>query len=122
MNLGKFDDALQSLERGLAQLPPGPGQLRSTGLMNIGAIHSFQGDYSAALDYDRRALAIARRRHDSFQEFMLLSNQGGDKFDSGYWNGALEDMQEALRLAEKLGSERLVARANAELSALCTDG
>jgi ATP/maltotriose-dependent transcriptional regulator MalT len=119
MTLGHYDEALVVLEQGLAQLPKGPSQRRSEALKNLGAVYSSKGDIDRAKWVATQALVISRQLHDSFQETFILSNLGIDKYISGDWSSALKDFQQALRLAERIGSAEQKTMLNLNLGAAC---
>jgi ATP/maltotriose-dependent transcriptional regulator MalT/transcriptional regulator with XRE-family HTH domain len=117
MTLGNYDEALGALKEGLAHLPEGPSRRRGEALKNLGAVYSAQGDISRAKWVARQALEVSRQLHDSFQETFILSNLGIDKYISGDWVSAMEDFQQALRLAERIGSVEQKTMLNLNLGA-----
>jgi tetratricopeptide (TPR) repeat protein len=121
MHLGNYTDAQDALNHGLALLSGGPSQLRSTALMNLGAVQFFQGRIQSAIEYALQGLEISRQLYDHFQSASILSNLGAYKFAAGDWHGALADFQEALALAERLGSKTIKASAEGNLGVACTN-
>jgi tetratricopeptide (TPR) repeat protein len=121
MNLGNYTEAQDALNRGLALLSGGPSQLRSTTLMNLGAVQFFQGRIQPATECALQGLEISRQLHDHFQGASILSNLGAYRFAAGDWHGALADFQEALTLAERLGSKTIRATAEGNLGVAYTN-
>ncbi|MEZ4662258.1 MAG: tetratricopeptide repeat protein [Caldilineaceae bacterium] len=115
--LGRYDEARAALESGLAQLTPGPSQLRAVALTNLGSVHFFQGHLAPALAFQQQALAISQQLHDQIRSVNILSNLAINKFCRGEWAAAIADFKEALRLAEALGSAQLQAEVTINLGA-----
>ena len=117
MYLGEYDDALNSLEIGLRNLPPGPSQLRSMALMNLGSVHFYRGQIQEALASHGQALVMSHALSDSFQTVNVLIGMGISKFSAGQWDDAIADFKEALTLADTLGSGQLQAFVGVNLGA-----
>jgi tetratricopeptide (TPR) repeat protein len=117
MHLGHYPDAQSALEQGLARLPQVPGQLRSSALMTLGMVYFFQGDVERARAHTVQALDMSQQLQDHFQTASILRNMGPIKYAAGDWQGAISDMQHALVLAERLGSEQLKAGLEVNLGA-----
>ena len=103
-DVGDLAAALRSLERGLSLLPEGPSRLRATALLGLGNIHASQGDIQQAGEYTSQALEISEHLHDYFRMAAIWHNQGIDYEIVGHWDQAVAKYQEALALAERLGS------------------
>ncbi|MEZ4713529.1 MAG: tetratricopeptide repeat protein [Caldilineaceae bacterium] len=115
--LGRYEAARAALENGLAQLAPGPSQLRSAALTNLGSVHFFQGDLARARQLYEQALAMSQQLHDRLRSVNNLSNLAINKFCQGHWRDAIVDWQAALTLAESLGSAKLQAEVTVNLGA-----
>jgi tetratricopeptide (TPR) repeat protein len=106
MQLGQYAKASASVDRGLNLLPPGPSQLRGFALLQLGSIHSEQGNSTLGQEYTRRALEMSRQLHDDFLTLRALTNQAVDRSDSGQWQEAIADLQQALILVERVGDAK----------------
>ena len=115
MYLGRYEDALRSLEQGLATLPESATQQRGIALMNLGGVHFFRGELSTALQFQQEALTINRRLHDRFGMVNTLIGLGVNKICSGLWQEAIADFQSALSIAQELGSAQLEAEVSVNL-------
>ena len=73
-------------------------------LSNLGTAHAWSGDAEASSRYTGQALELSRQLLDFYGLSSILGNIAIDKEVSGDWTGADADYQEALRLAEQLGS------------------
>jgi len=102
--VGDFDQALISLNTGLALLPTSPSQLRARALVDLSNIYSAQGDIAQGNVYAQQALKISHELHDDYLILAIRHNQGIDKETAGQWQAAIVDHQAALALAEQLGS------------------
>lgn len=112
MFTGRFDEAREALERGLAALPPGPSQWRASALENLGAVAVMsRGDVAAAFELAEQALTVSEELEDSFRIARLKSMMGGLKQMSDDWPAARHFLEEAVAIAERLGNQRIVAQA-----------
>jgi tetratricopeptide (TPR) repeat protein len=104
IGLAEYDAAIASLQHALSLLPDTATQLRTNVLINLGTAYGSVGDTERSSHYTAQALAISRQLNDLYSLVGILSNIGIDKEISGDWAGAGADYQEALQLAEHLGS------------------
>jgi tetratricopeptide (TPR) repeat protein len=118
MMLGNYEQAQGAVENGLKLLPPGPSQLRVFGLAQLGSIYSNQGHTRRSMEFTVQALTISRQLHDNFWIVGLLINLAIDKLYIGEWQEALDNFQQGLALAERLGSHKLRAFLEANLGEL----
>ncbi|MEM7028412.1 MAG: protein kinase [Chloroflexota bacterium] len=115
INMGNFDLALDALKAGYRRIPETSGQLKILALRDLGVVHFFLGDLDQAIQYTRRALEISERQYDHFQTVDLLNNLSAFRFTACHWSEAIEGWQQALTLAEHLGSVIQVASAEGNL-------
>ncbi|MEM7115375.1 MAG: AAA family ATPase [Chloroflexota bacterium] len=108
LNLGAFDAAKAELERGLSLLPPEAMQLRSQAWREMGAVHFHHGQYEQAKEATYRAIEMSERLRDWLQMSYLLSNLAVFKFLTADWRGAIQDWEQALQLAEHVGSQEQI--------------
>jgi tetratricopeptide (TPR) repeat protein len=97
---GLASDASHEVERGLA-LGEGPGQVML--LLGAGMVATAQGHLALALQWNRRALAVAVTQGERSVEIRargLLANAEGRL---GQWENAAATMREALAAATELG-------------------
>ena len=106
MQLGRYAEASTSVNQGMNLLPPGPSQLRSFALLQLGSIHSEQEDSALGSEYTRRSLEMSRLLHDDFLVLRGLTNQAIDKFGAEQWQEALVDLQQAITVAERIGDRK----------------
>lgn len=112
MFTGRFDEAREALERGLAALLPGPSQWRASALENLGAVAVMaRGDVAGAYELAEQALAVSRELEDSFRIARIKSMLGSLKQMSDDWPAARHFLEEAVAIAERLGNQRIVAQA-----------
>jgi tetratricopeptide (TPR) repeat protein len=104
MALGDYDAALAAAKAAIEQLPPEEEALLAYNYNNLGAIHSYQGNFHEAARYYALSLEIDRRLHDDLHVLAVLNNMGIDKEIAGDWDGAAADYREALHLAHQLES------------------
>lgn len=118
VGLADYEAAIGDLQQALSLLPETPSQLRATVLNNLGAAYAWSGDADQSSRYTAQALELSTQLHDLYGLVATLSNIGIDKEIGGDWAGAGADYQEALRLAEELGSLGEQARIHALLGTL----
>lgn len=112
MFTGRFDEAREALERGLAGLPPGPNQWRASALENLGAVAVMsRGDVVAAFDLVEQSLMVSEELEDSFRIARLKSMMGGLRQMSDDWPSAQKYLEEAVEIAEHLGNRKILAQA-----------
>ncbi len=104
VGLAEYDAAIASLEQALSLLPATISQLRANVLGNLSTAHAWSGNTAASSRYAGQALELSRQLHDLYGLSSLLSNSAIDKEIAGDWTNAAADYQEALKLAEQLGS------------------
>jgi tetratricopeptide (TPR) repeat protein len=108
--LGRYDEALESLDAGLnifRRIGDLSGQARS--LNSIGVIHHRQGRYPKALRCHREALAIHREIGDRNGQARSLNNLGVSYQRQARFARAQECYQECLALFQELGDRRIQA-------------
>jgi DNA-binding SARP family transcriptional activator/tetratricopeptide (TPR) repeat protein len=108
--LGRYDEALESLDAGLTifrRIGDLSGQARS--LNSIGVIHHRQGRYPKALRRHQEALAIHRRLGDRNGAARSLNNLGVSYQRQARFARAQECYQECLALFQELGDRRIEA-------------
>jgi tetratricopeptide (TPR) repeat protein len=108
------------VEKGLALLPPTPGYLRVSAFTNLGLVHYYKGELAPAVDHTEQSLAVSRQLQDHYRSILTLGNLCVFKFIAGDWPGALADSQQALALAEQLGSSLERTRLNVNLGVMYT--
>lgn len=118
VGLVEYDAAIASLQQALYLLPDAPSQLRANVLINLGTAYAWSGDVSQGSWYTTQALEISRQLHDLYGVLGIISNIGIDKEIGGNWAGAGADYQEALEMAEHLGSLSEQARIHGLLGTL----
>lgn len=79
--------------------------------LNPIAVLTIQADPPAAIEHFRRAIAAARRVGDVFQLIRLTTNAGTVLESQGRYEAALEQQDEAVRLAELIGWANALAAA-----------
>lgn len=109
--MGRNDEALTELERGLAQLPEGPSRLRVTALGNLGNIYGVRGEVERSLSHYQMVSAIAEQLGDYWLLTENWINLGIELDMRGRWPDAQRHFQQALAQAERLGSLNQQARA-----------
>jgi tetratricopeptide (TPR) repeat protein len=122
--LEQFEQAKATLETGLALLGPEPSQLRVTALENLGVVTAdYLGDLETAITLTKEALASNEPLYDRFKEAELLSTLGAHKHQANDWPGAMVLFEQAHRLAQHLGNDKMTAMTEANLgSALLSCG
>jgi len=110
--------AIAALEQALALLPATLHQLRAHVLLNLGTACAWSGDGARGQQYTAQALAASTALHDTYSVLGIVSNMGIDKEISGDWAGAGADYQDALALAEQVGSLTEQARIHSLLGTL----
>ena len=114
----EYQGAIAALHQALSLLPETPGQLRANVLNNLGVACGWAGDTAQGSRYTAQALEISRALHDTYSVLSIVSNIGVDKEVAGDWTGAASDYQQALALAEQLGSRTAQARTHNLLATL----
>ncbi|MBI5648996.1 MAG: tetratricopeptide repeat protein [Chloroflexi bacterium] len=116
--MGKFDQAVNTLEQGLGLLPVEPSQVRAGVYINLGTVYGSQGRMEKAIKCLQRGLEISLRLNDYFQLLIIQSNLGIAKKNIGDWQGAVSNFEEALVLSEQLGNIQEQARIKNSLGLL----
>ena len=119
MFLWNYSQALKMLELGLAHLPEGDSQLRVTALENLGVIYFERGDVEPGLAITLQALEMSQRLQDHFKTIEILNTLASYKFDIGAWSETISLFDQALRLADRLGSEKAMAHVEMNLGYAC---
>ncbi len=65
--LGKYEEAYLVVQQGQTQLAEGDSQFRISGLINLGLIHSLQGEFNQARIYYQEGLEMSQRLRDDFR-------------------------------------------------------
>lgn len=104
LGMGDFQQANESIHKGMELLPDGNNQLRLSALINLGNIHAYQGEYDQAELYYRESLMISHQLGDDFRLLQIQVDMAQDQQIRGDWDGASEVYCKSLSLAEKLGS------------------
>ncbi len=106
--LGDFEKAEPALAHSLDILPLGPSQLRTRALVTLGAVVLNRDfDVERANRLTEEALSISEQMRDYFEMSGILSNRGGVRFEIGAWPVAVQDFQDGLALAERVGSDKM---------------
>lgn len=104
INEARFSEARELLSAGLAQLPATRDPLKAAALINLGIAHCTQGNVEEGKRCYREALGIAERTGDQWRAVSARHNLGIEMEIGGDWMGAAAEYEQALELAEHLGS------------------
>jgi tetratricopeptide (TPR) repeat protein len=101
--LHRVAEAVDALQKGLAQLPRRPSQLRGEALTRLAALYVAQFDLIHAEQYAQVAVENSRNLRDVWHEQSVLVTLGTIKHLRHDWQGAGEEYEAALRLASAIG-------------------
>ncbi len=82
----------------------------------LGAIKSWQEDFSAGLSAVEKSIQIWRELDENKELVQVLAEVGMLKNALGNHEGGMKDAKESLRIAEKLGDPKLICRSKTHLS------
>jgi tetratricopeptide (TPR) repeat protein len=115
VHLADLNSAQEALEKGLALMPEGDSQLRSTALWFLSGVHFSKGDARYAEECAEQALSISRKSQNHFQSAQILNDLGPYRFTLGKWDEAIEDFNQTLSWAKELGNKQLEVIAEVNL-------
>lgn len=104
MHMGNFGGALEMLQDGLETVPSGMSALRINALKNLGAVYFNLGQLAEAAKYSEQALIMSKQLRDHLQTARVYINLGPIKYVGGDWQGAVDDLEKGLAIAQRLGS------------------
>jgi len=104
MHMGNFGEAQEMFHDGLDDLPTSPSPQRVNALKNLGAVYFNLNQLAQARDYSAQALQMSQQLHDHFQTARIYINLGPIKYVDGDWQGALNDLEKGLAIAQRLGA------------------
>ncbi len=93
-----FEKALEAIEQS--------GGNESYVLTNIGKSYRIQGDYTKALEYQKRAFDIAEKKDNKLEMAIALNAIGNTYFSQKKYRQALSNYQEARSIAKEIGSNK----------------
>jgi tetratricopeptide (TPR) repeat protein len=102
--MGDYPATLHSLEQGLALLPPDASQLRAIALKNLGNMQDDLGQLAESQNSWQQGLAMATQLHDHFLRLAITKNMGIGHATASNWAEAIAKYQQAMALAEQVGS------------------
>ncbi|MBK8050936.1 MAG: hypothetical protein IPK16_29875 [Anaerolineales bacterium] len=106
---GRFDEARQSVELALGALGSRRDETYIDALTTMGSLLSVRGDIVAGAAATAEALALAQTLDDPFRTVRLMMNIGLDKADAGALEEGIRYQQDALKVAERIGSLEMQA-------------
>ena len=112
---GLLAEGKQRLEHALSRAPAEPSSELVWALIALGVIHEYEGDFSAALPFDERALDAARMVEDDTLVLRALDNLGLCLLTVGDYAGGEIRLQEGVKLAEDVGDESALLQAHGSL-------
>lgn len=118
MHMGNFGEALEMFHDGLDDLPTAPSPQRVNALKNLGAVYFNTNQLAQAQDYSTQALEMSRRLHDHFQTARIYINLGPINYVAGDWQGALDDLEKGLAIAQRLGAADTILSLHTNLGSM----
>lgn len=104
MNLGSYEEALQSFQASLQLTLPDETASKATTYGNIARTLTFLGRYREALDIALQVLEFRRQEGDPFRISVTLNDLGNIYAEIGDFEAALEHYQQSVAISRQQGS------------------
>lgn len=112
-----YSAAKRSFQSGLEHLAGEFPQQRMLALKNLSALHIYQGQHEAAIEYGQQALEISKKINNRFEMTNILMNLAISTYEKGKWENAVKEFQNALAIAHSLGNKQLQVSVTINLGA-----